>query len=544
MNLLSYLLPLQSGVTAVYLIGAAIFIVVVFFFSMIRRYKRCPSDRILVVYGKTGGGQSAKCIHGGASFIWPIIQDYEFLDLTPMSIEVNLTNALSKQNIRVNVPSRFTIGISTEPSVMQNAAERLLGLTLESVKDLAQEIIFGQLRLVVASMDIEEINSDRDQFLSHITHSVEAELKKVGLKLINVNITDIHDESGYIEALGKEAAAKAINDAKISVAQKVRDGSIGEAEAHQDQRVRVADALAKAKIGEAEANQAERVQVADKNAIAMIGEANANQKERVLTADARAKAKIGEAEALQIERIKTANANAKAIEGENLSKIEIAESDALRREREAEAAKRAIAAEKVQAAKALEEAYAAEKIAEDARAKRKEAEQGADIIVPAQISKRKVEIDAEAEAEQIRRIAKGEADAIFMKKEAEAKGMYEILTKQAEGLDRIVKASGDNAKDAVLLLVADKLPELVRIQAEAIKNIKIDKVTVWENGGGADGKTSTSNFISGMYKAVPPLQEMFNMAGMQLPDYLKGEELEKSTKNIEESSSQKKEENE
>ncbi|WP_299521859.1 flotillin family protein [uncultured Lutibacter sp.] len=464
MNLTSLFLPLQSGVTAVYLIGAVAFIFVVFFFSMIRRYKRCPSDRILVVYGKTGGGLSAKCIHGGASFIWPIIQDYEFLDLTPMSIEVNLTNALSKQNIRVNVPSRFTIGISTEPSVMQNAAERLLGLQLDAVQDLAQEIIFGQLRLVVASMDIEEINSDRDQFLSHITHSVEAELKKVGLKLINVNITDIHDESGYIEALGKEAAAKAINEAKVSVAQKVRDGSIGEANAMQDQRIQVAAA------------------------------------------------------------------NAKAVHGENTAKVQVANSNADRRSREAEAEKIANASEKVQAAKALEEAYAAEQIAEDARAKRKEAEQGADIIVPAQIDKRKIEIDAEAQAEQIRRIAKGEADAIFMKKEAEAKGMYEILTKQALGLEQIVKAAGDNAKDAVLLLVADKLPELVKTQAEAIKNIKIDKITVWENGGGKDGKTSTSNFISGMYKAVPPLQEMFNMAGMQLPNYLKGEAVEDSKK--------------
>jgi len=459
MNLLSLLLPLQSAATTVYLIGAVIFIIVVFFFSMIRRYKRCPSDRILVVYGKTGGGKSAKCIHGGASFIWPIIQDYEFLDLTPMSIEVNLTNALSKQNIRVNVPSRFTIGISTEPSVMQNAAERLLGLTLDSVKDLAQEIIFGQLRLVVASMDIEEINSDRDQFLSHITHSVEAELKKVGLKLINVNITDIHDESGYIEALGKEAAAKAINEAKVSVAQKVRDGSIGEANAMQDQRIQVAAA------------------------------------------------------------------DANAVHGENTAKVQVANSNADRRSREAEAERIANASEKVQAAKALEEAYAAEKIAEDARAKRKEAEQGADIIVPAQIDKRKIEIDAEAEAEQIRRIAKGEADAIFMKKEAEAKGIFEVLTKQAQGLDAIVKASGDDAQNAALLLIADKLPELVKTQAEAIKNIKIDKVTVWENGGGKDGKTSTSNFISGMYKAVPPLQEMFNMAGMQLPNYLKGEDI-------------------
>ena len=463
MNLL--LIPLKFGPSGVTLISAVVFIVVILLFSILKRYKRCPSDKILVVYGKTGGGKSAKCIHGGAAFIFPVFQDYAFLDLTPMSIEVNLTNALSKQNIRVNVPSRFTIGISTEPSVMQNAAERLLGLNLDAVQDLAQEIIFGQLRLVVASMDIEEINSDRDKFLSHITHSVEAELKKVGLKLINVNITDIHDESGYIEALGKEAAAKAINDAKISVAQKDRDGAIGQAQAVQDQRIQVAAA------------------------------------------------------------------NAHAVEGENTAKIQIANSDAERRSREAEAEKIAIASEKVQAAKALEEAYAAERIAEDARAKRKEAEQGADIIVPAEISKRKVEIDAEAEAEQIRRIAKGEADAIFMKKQAEAKGMYEILTKQAQGLDQIVKAAGDNAKDAVLLLVADKLPELVKTQAEAIKNIKIDKVTVWENGGGKDGKTATSNFISGMYKAVPPLQEMFNMAGMQLPTYLKGDTVEANDEN-------------
>lgn len=461
MNMSMHFLQLEIANSSnfVYLIAAIAFIFVVFIYSMFRRYKRCPSDKILVVYGKTGGEGSAKCVHGGASFIWPIVQDYAFLDLTPISLEVNLMNALSKQNIRVNVPSRFTIGISTEPTIMQNAAERLLGLTLDAVQDLAQEIIFGQLRLVVASMDIEEINTDRDKFLSHITHSVEAELKKVGLKLINVNITDIHDESGYIEALGKEAAAKAINDAIISVSQKDRDGAVGQALALQDQRIKVA------------------------------------------------------------------SANAHAVEGENTAKVQIAQSDAERRSREAEAEKIASASEKVQAAKALEEAYAAERTAELARAERKEAEQGADIIVPAEIDKRKREIEAEAQAEQIRRIAKGEADAIFMKKQAEAKGIYEILTKQADGLDRIVKAADNNSKDAVLLLIADKLPELVRTQAEAIKNIKIDKVTVWDGGSGANGKTSTSNFISGLYKSVPPLQEMFNMAGMQLPNYLKGEEL-------------------
>ncbi|MCB0475573.1 MAG: flotillin family protein [Flavobacteriaceae bacterium] len=441
----------------------AILFVFIFIIVLIRRYKRCPSDRILVVYGKVGGGQSAKCIHGGAAFIMPVIQDYEFLDLTPMSIEVNLVNALSKQNIRVNVPSRFTIGISTEPGIMQNAAERLLGLGLQEIQELAKEIIFGQLRLVVASMDIEEINADRDKFLANISQSVESELKKVGLKLINVNITDIVDESGYIEALGKEAAAHAINAARKSVAEKNRDGSIGEANAVQDERAQVAAA------------------------------------------------------------------NAKAVDGENTAKIDIANSNALRRQREAEAERVAIASEKVQAAKALEESYGAEKLAEIARADRERSSQLADIIVPAEIDKKKVEIDAEAEAEMIRRKARGEADAILFKKQAEAQGLYEVLTKQAEGLDRIVKAAGDSSKDAVLLLIADKLPELVKIQAEAIKNIKIDKVTVWENGQESNGKSSTANFLSGLYKSVPPLQEMFDMAGMQLPDYLKGKDVKKDT---------------
>lgn len=439
------------------LLFIALFILVTLI-VLIKRYKRCPSDRILVVYGKVGGGQSAKCIHGGAAFIIPVFQAYQFLDLTPISIEVNLINALSKQNIRVNVPSRFTIGISTEPGVMQNAAERLLGLGLPDIQDLAKEIIFGQLRLVVASMDIEEINNDRDKFLTNISQSVETELKKVGLKLINVNITDIVDESGYIEALGKEAAAHAINAARKSVAEKTRDGSIGEANAVQDERTQVAAA------------------------------------------------------------------NAQAVEGENAAKISVANSDSLRRQREAEAERVAIASEKVQSAKALEESYAAEKNAEIARAERERSSQMADIIVPAEIDKRKVEIDAEAEAERIRRRAKGEADAILFKAQAEAQGQFEILTKQAAGLQEIVKAAGNNSKDAVLLLIADKLPELVKIQAEAIKNIKIDKVTVWDNGQKTDGKSSTSNFISGMYKAVPPLQDMFNMAGMDLPEYLKGKD--------------------
>ncbi len=453
----------------IFLVAAVVLILVAFLAWICSRYRKCPSDKIMVVYGsigknKDGTNRSAKCIHGGAEFVIPVFQSYAYLDLTPISIQVDLTNALSRQNIRVDVPSRFTVGISTEPGVMQNAAERLLGLQLSEIQELSKDIIFGQLRLIIATMDIEELNTDRDKILEAVSTNVETELKKIGLRLINVNMTDISDESGYIVALGKEAAAKAINDAKKSVAEQDRDGSIGEANAKMEQRIKVAEA------------------------------------------------------------------DSIAIQGENEAKMKIAMSEAALKEREAEAQKIATAAEKIQAAKALEESYAAEMAAEIARRNKEQATLEADIIVRAEAKKKEMELEAEAHAEQLRRTAKGEADAIYAKMEAEARGVEEILKKQAAGFAEIVQSAGGDSNAALQLLIADKLEDLMKVQVEAIKNIKIDKVTVWDGGQSADGKTSTANFISGMMKSVPPLDEMFKMAGMQLPSYLgtKSEETEKA----------------
>lgn len=447
----------------IYLIIVGVVVFVMLVMAILNRYRRCPSDKILVVYGTTGDRGSAKCVHGGGTFVWPVIQDYAYLSLTPIGIDANLTNALSRQNIRVDVPCRFTVGISTEPDSMLAAAERLLGLQSSQIQEMARDILFGQLRLVIATMSIEELNSDRDKFLEAITANVEVELKKIGLRLINVNVTDIKDESGYIEALGQEAAAKAINEAKVRVAEQEKVGEIGRAEAVRETRIR------------------------------------------------------------------TAEANAQAVQGENEAKITIANSDANRREREAEAQRKAIAAEKVAQAQALEEAYAAEQKAEDARADRDRASQNANVIVAQEIEKRRLVIAAEAEAEQKRVNAKGEADAIYAKMEAEAKGLYEILTKQAEGYDRMIKAAGGDATKAYTLLLLEKLPELVKTQVDAIKGINIDKVTVWDGGAGnANGQTSTANFLSGLMKSVPPLNDLFDQAGMALPEYLAKKKDEKA----------------
>ncbi|MBE6696467.1 MAG: flotillin family protein [Ruminococcaceae bacterium] len=459
----------------IFLVSAVVLVLVSFLVWVCSRYKKCPSDKIMVVYGSIGKNRdgtkrSAKCIHGGAEFVIPVFQSYAYLDLTPISIQVDLQNALSRQNIRIDVPSRFTVGISTEDGVMQNAAERLLGLQLSEIQELSKDIIFGQLRLVIATMDIEEINTDRDKFLEAVSGNVETELKKIGLRLINVNVTDISDESGYISALGKEAAAKAINDAKKSVAEQERDGSIGEAQANMQQRIKVAEA------------------------------------------------------------------DSVAIQGENEAKMKIAMSDAALKEKQAEALKIATTAEKIQAAKALEESYAAEQAAELARRAKEQATLEADIIVRAEAKKREMELEAEAEAEQVRRRAQGEADAIYAKMQAEARGMQEILSKQAEGFADIIKSAGGNADAALKMLIADKLEDLMRVQVDAIKNIKIDKVTVWDGGQSADGKTSTANFISGMMKSVPPLDEVFGLAGMQLPDFLGKKEEEAPAESAEKES--------
>lgn len=425
----------------------AIFVVSMFLFFA-SCYKRCPSNAILAIYGKVGDGQSVKCYHGGGAFVIPLIQDSKFLDLTPMTINIPLTGALSFQNIRINVPSTFTIAIDTSKEAMSNASIRLLELTSKEIEKMASEIIFGQLRLTVASLRIEEINQDRERFLTAIRNNIEPELRKIGLTLINVNITDITDESGYIESIGKKAAATAINQAKIDVAEQDKKGDVGAALAEQERRIQVA------------------------------------------------------------------KYNANAVEGENVAKANIADYDATLKEKEAVADQRGQVAEQnaeaeIQKAKAT------------AETRRLEAEQ----VVPKEIDKRKVEIDAEAIAERNRREAKGEADAIVAVKTAEATGIQKVLDAKAEGYNRLVDSCGDNARDAATMLIVEKLEEIVKLQTEAIRNIKIDKVTVWDSGNAEKG-SSTANFMSNMVKSLPALHDVAGMAGVDLPEYL-GEVSEK-----------------
>lgn len=461
-----------------------IFLVLVVFLTLISRYRMCPPDRVLVVYGRVGSGQSARCYHGGSTFVLPVLQSYSYLDLTPINIELELKGALSSQNIRIDAPASFTIGISTDPEVMQNAATRLLGRSLDEIQQLAGEIIMGQMRVVFASMTIEEINSDREKLISSITKGVEVELHKVGLKMINGNIRDIKDQSGYIDALGREAAAKAINDAQIKVAQENQRGAIGRAEAEREQAIRVANAQAEAKRGQNTA----QVMIAKSDADLALENAEAKRRTEAAQKVAEARAKQESYHAQQEAELARASMEKAHQQAEQIVKAEI-DKERMRIDAEAKATQTRI----------IQEGQAAAYL-----------------------------IQKQAEADALKRVAEGEAAGIKAKLGAEASGIQAKLTAEAEGtralldaksqgFEKLLKVASDTS-GATQLLIAENIVRIAEIQAGAIKGLQFEKVVVM--GGGANGQGGAGQFVQDLYKGVLPLNELAKSVGLNLPTFL------------------------
>lgn len=489
------------------MVFGGIFLFAVAFVS--RQFKRCPSNRILVVFGKVGGEKASMCVHGGGKFVIPLIQDYAFLSLEPLTIDIELSGALSKKNIRVNVPSTFTVGISTEPAIITNAAERLLGMNDETIQNQARDIILGQLRLVIATLSIEEINQDREKFLNLINENVNIELNKIGLEVINVNIRDITDESGYIEAIGKKAAAEAINIAKVEVAQQDKDGSVGEAAALRERDVEVSTQMAQAEMGRKKAERDQRVTVAKLEAEGASGEASAMREKEVVVAEESAKTLQGKKKAEMEQRVYVATQEAEAIKGESESRARVAEYEAGLMQSMADSKRKGQVAE----AMAQRDILRAQKEKETAQLER-------DTLVKQEIEKRRAEIDADAQAEQRRRIAQGEADAILAKYRAEAEGVRLVLEAKADGYERLLSTCADQKHLVPTLLLVEKMPELIEQQVKAIQNLKIDKITVWDSSSQGGQGTTTANFLKGLIGSVPALHDLAKQVGVELPSYL------------------------
>jgi flotillin len=437
-----------------------------------RIYRRCPSNKILVIYGKTGGG-AAKCIHGGAALVWPLIQAYQYLDLEPFVVPIDLKAALSQENIRVSVPTTVTAAISNEPELMVNAAVRLLAMNRQEIERQSEDIILGQMRAVIATMKIEEINRDRQAFLAKVNEAVSTELEKIGLTVINVNIKDITDESGYIEAIGRKAAAEAINQAEIDVAEQDRRGKTGVAERQRDQRKAVAAANADAEIGEASAARDRRQRVAGLDAEAVQAETQAEAKKAAYRAGQR----VAEEEARQ-----KGESAGRAADGA----IRVAEQNAQRE-------------------------------AEEARALRETARLKAERIVPAEADRQQIVIESDAEKQKRRLVAEGEAQAILVRMKAEAEGTQAVLQAKAAGYRALVEGAARDPQAAAALLLIEKFEQIARVQAQAIQDLPLERVVVWDGGGQGGGLSDLGRRLVGV---LPPMHELARLVGLDLPDYL------------------------
>jgi len=463
----------EGGLSTPVIMGLlAALVGIVVLLSLVRLYRRCPSNKILVIYGKTGRG-AAKCVHGGAAFVWPVIQASSFIDLEPFVVPIDLTSALSQENIRVSVPTTVTAAISTEPGIMENAAIRLLALTRQQIQNQAQDIILGQMRAVIATMKIDDINRDRQAFMAKVSEAVAVELEKIGLAVINVNIKDIEDESGYLKALGRKAAAEAINQANIDVSEQERLGQTGVAERQRDQRKAVAAANAAAVIGEQTAERDRRQQVAKLDAEAVQTETEANARKAAFNASQH----VAEAEARS-----RAESAARSADGQ----IRVAEQKAQRE-------------------------------AEEARALREQSRLKAEVVVPAEAARNQVVIQSDAEKQLRILIAEGEANAILVKMKAEAEGTRLVLDAKAKGYGGLIQAAAQDPQAATTLLVIEKLTEVARIQAEAIKNLPLEKVIVWDGGGEGGGLSNLGKRLVGV---LPPMHQLASMVGLDLPDFL------------------------
>ena len=473
------------------LIYAAILVAVIVLtiVGILSRYRKCKSDEVLVVYGKTGDKKSAKLYHGGAAFVWPIIQGYSFLNMKPMQIDCKLTGAISKQNIRVDVPTTITVAVSTEPEVMQNAAERLLGLNIEAQQELIKDVVYGQMRLVIADMTIEQLNSDRDTFLENCRKNIDSELKKFGLYLMNINISDIRDEADYIVNLGKEAEAKAKNEALANIEEQQKLGAIKIAEQQKERATKVAETNRdkNTQLADTQRDEEIKVAIADKERESKVAEENAEKESRIAKASASMEVNKEQARTEQESRtaelqsdmeIKQAEAQKKSAIGQNNAAKEVAESNAELEVTKAEASRKA------------GEAQARTQAAEIAKQQ---------AILDADALAEQIKRKANAEAEAILAKAQAEAKAIQMKLEAEAEGKKKSLLAEAEGFEAMVKAAERNPEIAIQYKMVDQWKEIASEQVKAFEHIQLGNVTVFDGGNG-----TTSNFLQNVVSKVAP----------------------------------------
>ena len=511
------------------LIGVIAFVLILSTVVVISRYVKCKPNEILIKYGKLGSGKadavkSAKIVHGKGTFVIPIIQGYATMSLEPIQMNLDFKGALSAENIRVDVPTNLTVAIDTEDAMMQTAAERLLGMDQRAIQNLVSEVIYGQMRIVIAKLTISEMNTDRDKFQQMISENVTNELKKYGLKLMNINIVNIQDAANIIVNMGKEAAAKTENEALFRIAEQEKVGKSRIAKENKEKEIAVAEADAEEKSKVAEANKTRDLNIAsaERERITGIEKAKAEKETNVAKAIAEKDAKVAEANADR--DIRQANADKNAKVATNLALQEVAQSNAELEVKQADAKRLAGEAQVDAETKVAIKRQEQEREVEKAKAAKVEQQLQAEKVIPAEMAKKETVIKAEAEAEKLKKEADGysaatlakakaDAEATRLRGEAEAKanqakllaeaeGKKQSLLAEAEAYKQMLEASEQHPDLAIQFKIVEKInyTDIAKAQSAAFEKMNLGNINIYDSG---DGK-SAANFMKNMVNTVAP----------------------------------------
>ena len=511
------------------LIGVIAFVLILSTVVVITRYVKCKPNEILIKYGKLGSSKadavrSAKIVHGKGTFVVPIVQGYATMSLEPIQMNLDFKGALSAENIRVDVPTNLTVAIDTEDAMMQTAAERLLGMDQRAIQNLVSEVIYGQMRIVIAKLTISEMNTDRDKFQQMISENVTNELKKYGLKLMNINIVNIQDAANIIVNMGKEAAAKTENEALFRIAEQEKVGKSRIAKENKEKEIAVAEADAEEKSKVAEANKTRDLNIAsaERERITGIEKAKAEKETNVAKAIAEKDAKVAEANADR--DIRQANADKNAKVATNLALQEIAQSNAELEVKQADAKRLAGEAQVDAETKVAIKRQEQEREVEKAKAAKVEQQLQAEKVIPAEMAKKETVIKAEAEAEKLKKEADGysaatlakakaDAEATRLRGEAEAKanqakllaeaeGKKQSLLAEAEAYKQMLEASEQHPDLAIQFKIVEKInyTDIAKAQSAAFEKMNLGNINIYDSG---DGK-SAANFMKNMVNTVAP----------------------------------------
>jgi flotillin len=478
----------QVGVVAGMIVLASLFVILVTIKTLI---VLVPPNMAAIITGRKrevedGGTVGYRAVMGGRTLRIPIIEQVQWLSLSTIPLELAVEDAYSRGNIPLSVKAAANVKIASTPElVFNNAVERLLGKDIDQIEALARETLTGNLRGVLAKLTPEEINEDRLEFAKHLSEEADHDLKKLGLQLDVLKIQHVADRVGYLQAIGEKKTAEALRDAEIAKAHAIAETRQKQAEARKI--AEVAQAQNEAEIKQRQAESRQLAEIAEANAEAAIKQRQADSRRlaEMAAADADSAIKQQQAAARQLAEVAGANADVTISEAKNALRVRQAELG-----RDAETTERVakIAAQQAETEARIE--------MEARRVEMEKTRLQADVVQPAEAQRMAAESEAKAVAAPILEQGKAQAEVLRM--------LYAEIAR-----------AGDTGLQVFL---AEKLPALLGVTVDAMKDVQVQRLTIVDGGGGQGLANAATQKVTA---SIAALEQAAGAMGLDLDRFVR-----------------------